>query len=83
MYVLSAILSIVLSFELSVQQSDVKEALKELDETIDKQEQYYKPKELRIRNLSEELQISSGRPNEFNICNQLFEEYKYYQYDSA
>ena len=83
MYVLSAILSIVLSFESSVQQSDVKAVLKELDETIEKQEQYCKPKELRIKNLVEELQISSGRPNEFNICNQLFEEYKYYQYDSA
>ncbi|MDD4481552.1 MAG: DUF6377 domain-containing protein [Bacteroidales bacterium] len=83
MYVLSLILSIVLSFESSVQQSDVKSVLKELDEAIEKQEQYCKPKELRIKNLVEELQISSGRPNEFNICNQLFEEYKYYQYDSA
>ena len=83
MHLLIAIFSIVLSFESSVQQSDVKAVLKELDETIEKQEQYCKPKELRIKNLVEELQISSGRPNEFNICNQLFEEYKYYQYDSA
>ncbi len=83
MHLLIAIFSIVLSFESSVQQSDVKAVLKELDETIEKQEQYCKPKELRIKNLVEELQISSGRHNEFNICNQLFEEYKYYQYDSA
>ena len=34
------ILTIVLSFESSVQQSDVNAKLKELDETIEKQEQY-------------------------------------------
>ena len=83
MRLLLAILTIVLSFESSVQQSDVNAKLKELDETIEKQEQYSKPKELRIKNLIEELQISEGRSNEFNICNQLFEEYKFYQYDSA
>lgn len=66
----------------SVGAGEMKDILHELDKTIERREMFRSQKERRILDIKEELQ--AGNPaEEFSLCHKLFEEYKYYQYDSA
>ncbi|MCI2083180.1 MAG: DUF6377 domain-containing protein [Bacteroidales bacterium] len=67
----------------AVTQSEVKGILKELNRTIEERDKYQKEKQWRISNLRNELADAKTESDEFNICSQLFNEYKCYQYDSA
>lgn len=53
--------------------------LNELDRSIEEGDGHYRRKEERIRNLKRDL----SEENEFHTCHRIFEEYKYFQYDSA
>lgn len=58
------------------------EILGELDKTIDRREQFSGQKERRIMNIKEQLASDTLR-DRFVLYHRLFDEYRYYQYDSA
>jgi len=57
--------------------------LKVLDREIDNREFYYQKKEDRLNTLKAQLNHIQDTEIKFNLCNQLFNEYITYQYDSA
>ncbi len=57
-------------------------ALNVLNEEMTKKEDYHRNKEERLRALKNDLRDFSSRPN-FKVANELFDEYKAYQSDSA
>lgn len=67
----------------AVDKGDVSAVIKDLNRTIEERETYQREKLWRISNIQDELEKSKGKPNEFNVCYQLFNEYKCFQYDSA
>lgn len=68
---------------LSIGKDETEDVLDELDKTIDRREQFNKAKERRIADLKTGLAGMEDPVRKFHIYNQLFEEYKIYQYDSA
>ena len=68
---------------LSIGKDETEDVLDELDKTIDRREQFNKAKERRIADLKAGLAGMEDPVRKFHIYNQLFEEYKIYQYDSA
>lgn len=66
---------------------DIDAALQELDTCINDSEQYYRAKESKIAAIKKELlklpPPSDNRSRQFNLYNRLFDEYSFYQYDSA
>lgn len=66
----------------SIGAREIKDILDELDKTIERREIFSSQKERRISELRNEL--GDARPEEvFPLSRKLFDEYKYYQYDSA
>lgn len=61
---------------------EIKDILDELDKTIERREIFSSQKERRISELRNELG-DARREEVFPLCRKLFDEYKYYQYDSA
>lgn len=75
------VVSILLSAVLLTLSSGInlEKALSDVDRAIAKRDEYDRAKEQRILEIKQNL-----RPdNEFSICNQLFQEYRYFQFDSA
>ena len=68
---------------LLIGKDETEDVLDELDKTIDRREQFNKAKERRIAVLKAGLAGMEDPVRKFHIYNQLFEEYKIYQYDSA
>ena len=68
---------------LLIGKDETEDVLDELDKTIDRREQFNKAKERRIADLKTGLTGMEDPVRKFHIYNQLFEEYKIYQYDSA
>lgn len=62
---------------------EVKTVLKELDATIAERDNYPKKKEWRVTNLHYEMKRAHNASDSLKIYDRLFEEYKYYQFDSA
>ncbi len=75
---LSLILSVILANP-AVNDSSLHTIFKELDRSIEERDTYQRHRENRIANLKREM----NSEKQFDICNKLFEEYKYFQYDSA
>lgn len=57
-------------------------AMKVLNEQMTKRDDYRRNKEERLKALKNDLRDASSNPN-FNVANELFDEYKAYQSDSA
>jgi len=57
--------------------------LKVLDEVVVNRQQYSNKKEEELHNLKELLRITTSTQQRFIVCGQLFDEYFYYQKDSA
>lgn len=66
-----------------VGEKDVETALKELDETIAGRDTYIKKKEWRITNLHYEMARARDASDSLRFYSRLFDEYRYYQFDSA
>ena len=79
MIILSILLSMLFINHEMVDEFSTQTIFKELDYSIEDKHIYQTHKESRIANLKKEMCTE----RQFNICNKLFEEYKYYQYDSA
>lgn len=62
---------------------NVDSVLRILDREIGQRDIYMAEKERKMETLKEALRLSSDMKQHFIFCNQLFNEYKYYQYDSA
>ncbi|HET7732548.1 MAG TPA: DUF6377 domain-containing protein [Paludibacter sp.] len=54
-----------------------------LDKTIDNYQIYSNQKEARLLKMKRQLQTNAPDVRKFEICAQLYDEYKFYQYDSA
>lgn len=76
------LLSVVSAVIPYVGREEISDILGELDKTIDRREQFSLQKERRILNIKDEL-AAGGAIDSFYLCHRLFDEYKYYQYDSA
>lgn len=76
------LLSVVSAVIPYVGREEISDILGELDKTIDRREQFSLQKERRIINIKDEL-AAGGAIDSFYLCHRLFDEYKYYQYDSA
>lgn len=76
------LLSVVSAVIPYVGREEISDILGELDKTIDRREQFSLQKERRIINIKDELS-AGGAIDSFYLCHRLFDEYKYYQYDSA
>lgn len=63
--------------------NDTQDILKELDNTITVRDKFQKEKESKILKLKSELKDTSKESEAFNITSLIFNEYKYYQYDSS
>ncbi len=63
--------------------NEIDSLLRVLDQTIDNHAIYDKIKEAKLRHLKELLQITSSDEVRYNLCGQLFDEYKAYTSDSA
>lgn len=67
----------------AVEKDDVETALKELDRTIADRDTYIKKKEWRITNLHYEMARARDAGDSLRVYSRLFDEYRYYQFDSA
>lgn len=76
------LLSVVSAVIPYVGREEISDILGELDKTIDRREQFSLQKDRRILNIKDEL-AAGGAIDSFYLCHRLFDEYKYYQYDSA
>lgn len=76
------LLSVVSAVIPYVGREEISDILGELDKTIDRREQFSLQKERRIINIKDEL-AAGGAIDSFYLYHRLFDEYKYYQYDSA
>ncbi len=54
-----------------------------LDKTIDNYQIYSDQKEARLLKMKQQLKTNASDVQKFKICEQLYDEYKFYQYDSA
>src|SRR5574344_2935387 len=63
--------------------NNARDILKELDNTISVRDKFQKEKESKILKLKSELKGTSNESESFNITSLIFNEYKFYQYDSA
>lgn len=64
-------------------QVEIDSLLNELDTTIDKSEHYHAIKETEINKLKSLLKLTSSNVQEYEIYQNLYNEYKFYQSDSA
>lgn len=62
---------------------EVNAALKELDATIAERDKYLKKKEWRVTNLNIQLGKARDWSDSLRIYSRLFDEYRYFQFDSA
>ena len=83
MTLITLMIAIFLFNGMPVSGNGAKDMLKELDRTIVNRNRYIKEKEARMAGIKAELVDSGDKTEEFNMYDQLFDEYKYYQYDSA
>lgn len=63
--------------------NDMDSLLKVLDKTVDNYQIYSNKKEAQLNKLKELLKITSTNTQRFNICGQLYDEYRSYKSDSA
>lgn len=61
----------------------VKKVLEELDKVLDRKEEYHKQHEEKILKLKQMLVKQKDNEKKFDICDQIFKLYLYYQADSA
>lgn len=74
--ILSFLLSLLIA---TTPHPNIEKVLQDVDRAIERGNEYSQAKEKRIAGLKSEI----GQSNEFVVANQLFNEYRYYQYDSA
>lgn len=77
------IISMLTSFQLLTATEKLDSLLKVLDEMVINHQQYSNKKEEKLQNLKDLLKITTSSQQQFIVCGQLFDEYFYYQKDSA
>lgn len=77
------IFGILLSVQLIYSTNNIDSLLNVLDDMVANRALYTKIREEKISNLKELLKITTSNEQQFVVCGQLFDEYFYYQKDSA
>ncbi|MCI1786219.1 MAG: DUF6377 domain-containing protein [Bacteroidales bacterium] len=83
MILITLLITLFLFDGMPVSAGNTRDVLKELDRTIETRDHYQKEKEVRISGIKTQLVNFTDKTEEFNMYSQLFDEYKYFQYDSA